>query len=138
MLNVLTKPALSLLLSALIFALVSAASVQGAPVSAAARTGIAKFYSPGVFREVAAHRKMAMRHDVDGYASVPSCGWIGQLVRARLNGGPVETYHVLDCSSPGDLPAHLRAGLVIEVDYRSAVRNGFAREGHAQAVVYYP
>jgi len=137
MLYVLTKSALVLLLAALLCPMPSATSVQGAPV-AQMGIGIAKFYAPGVFRRVASHRNIAARQDVDGYAAVPSCGRIGQLVRASLNGGPFETYHILDCSAPRDLPAHLREGLVIEVDYGSAVRNGFARQGHAQAVVYYP
>jgi hypothetical protein len=131
MLTVLTKPVLAVLLSAFL-------SGPQIPTAAVSQKGIAKYYSLGVFKVVAARRNIAMRQDVHGYAAVPNCGRIGQVVRARLNGGPIELYHILDCSSPEDLPSHLREGLVIEVDYQSARRNGFAREGHTQAVVFYP
>ncbi len=95
-------------------------------------------YAPGVFAQVAANRGMRLRTDVDGYAAVLSCSHIGEIVKAQINGGPIERYQVLDCSAPQHRAAHIRQGLVIEVDYQSAVRNGFARLGRAPAVVYYP
>ena len=60
------------------------------------------------------------------------------MVRARLNGRRMERFQVLDCSHPRDVQRHIRDGLVIEVDYESAKRNGFAGLGYAPAVVYYP
>src|SRR3954452_24024772 len=100
MLTVLTKPALAVLLSAFV-------SAPTAPPSPPPEQGIAKYYSQGVFREVAARRNMVMRRDVHGYAAVPNCARIGQVIRARLNGGPIELYHVLNCSAPEDRPKHL-------------------------------
>jgi hypothetical protein len=112
------------------------ASIQaGAP----ARWGWAKHYSPGVMervRTVRAHQGVRIRTDVAGYAAAPDCAQIGRVVVASINGGPLERYQVLDCSHPRDRARHVREGLVIEVDYRSAVRNGFARQGKARAVVY--
>jgi hypothetical protein len=81
---------------------------------------------------------MKLREDVDGYAAVIDCSQIGNVVKARINGGRLETFQVLDCSAPRDRARHQRIGLVIEVDYDSAVRNGFARRGRAPAQVYYP
>jgi hypothetical protein len=102
--------------------------------------GIAKYYSPGVFRQVALNRGIALRSatEVDGFASVPYCFWIGHVLTARINGGPIERFQVLDCSAPKDRPRHLREGLVIEVDYSSARRHDLLSNGHGQATVYYP
>jgi hypothetical protein len=69
---------------------------------------------------------------------VIDCSLIGRVIKARLNGGRVETFQVLDCSAPRDRARHKRIGLVIEVDYQSAVRNRFAHKGRAPAQVYYP
>lgn len=102
------------------------------------RSGHAVFYSPGVFQIVARNRGMKLREDVHGYAAVIDCGMIGRVIKARLNGRKLETFQVLDCSAPRDRARHQRIGLVIEVDYQSAVRNGFARLGRAPAQVYYP
>jgi hypothetical protein len=104
--------------------------VQG-PVS-----GIAKYYSPGIMAEVARNRGMVLREDVDGYASVLSCGEIGKVVVASINGGKRERYQVLDCSHPRDIAMHRRQGLIIEVDYQSAARNGFVRRGSARATIW--
>ncbi len=106
--------------------------------SASVRQGIAKYYSPGVFRDVATNRGMRMLNDVDGYAAVLSCSRIGQVVKASINNGPVERYQVLDCSAPWDRATHIAQGLVIEVDYQSALRNNFVGSGHAEATVYFP
>lgn len=102
------------------------------------RSGHAVYYSPGVFNMVARNRGMRMRTDVHGYAAVIDCGMIGRVIKARINGGKLETFQVLDCSAPRDRARHQRIGLVIEVDYDSAVRNGFVRRGRAPAQVYYP
>jgi hypothetical protein len=99
--------------------------------------GTAKYYSPGMFRTVANNRHMALRTDVDGYASVPNCGLIGHVVQASINHGRWETYQLVDCSAPKDRVRHIRQGLVIEVDYQSAVRNHFAQDGKAPAIVWY-
>ncbi len=79
-----------------------------------------------------------MRDDVDGYAAVLSCSRIGQIVKASINNGPLERFQVLDCAAPEDRAAHLAHGLVIEVDYQSALRNDFVDDGRAPARVYYP
>jgi hypothetical protein len=113
-------------------AISQASAVQGT------RSGHAVYYSPGVFKTVARNRGMKLREDVDGYAAVIDCSQIGNVVKARINGGRLETFQVLDCSAPRDRARHQRIGLVIEVDYDSAVRNGFARRGRAPAQVYYP
>jgi hypothetical protein len=102
------------------------------------RSGHAVYYSPGVFAVVARNRGMKLREDVDGYAAVIDCTQIGRVIKARVNGGDLERYQVLDCSAPQDRARHQRIGLVIEVDYQSAVRNDFARRGRAPAQVYYP
>jgi hypothetical protein len=102
------------------------------------RSGTAYFYSPGMFNVVARNRGIKLRDDVDGYAAVPDCQHIGSVVRARINNRSMERYQVLDCSAPRDRARHLRQGLVIEVDYQSAVRNNFARKGRAPASVFYP
>ena len=100
--------------------------------------GSSYFYSKGMFQIVARNRGMKLRSDVDGYASVPNCRYIGQVLQARINGHDLERYQVLDCPAPWDRARHIREGLVIEVDYQSAVRNEFSRRGHAPAEVYYP
>ena len=100
--------------------------------------GYAYFYSPGMFQTVARNRGMKLRSDVDGYAAVPNCGYIGRVLKAVINGHSIERYQVVDCSAPSDRARHIRQGLVIEVDYQSAVRNDFTRRGRAPATVYYP
>jgi hypothetical protein len=102
------------------------------------RSGQAVYYAPGLFKIVARNRGIKLREDVHGYAAVIDCGHIGRIIKARLNGGKLETFQVLDCSAPRDRARHQRMNLVIEVDYDSAVRNGFVRRGRAPAQVYYP
>jgi len=91
-----------------------------------------------MFQTVARNRGIKLRSDVDGYAAVPNCRYIGQVLQARINGHGMERYQVVDCSAPWDRARHIREGLVIEVDYQSAVRNDFSRRGRASADVYYP
>ncbi|MEO8286642.1 MAG: hypothetical protein ABI670_09425 [Chloroflexota bacterium] len=100
--------------------------------------GHAKYYSPGMFQTVARNRGIKLRSDVSGYAAVPNCNHIGKVIKARINSRDTETYQVVDCSAPADRARHIRDGLVIEVDYSSAVRNQFANQGRAPASVYYP
>jgi hypothetical protein len=109
------------------------------PVSASGgtTTGIAKHYAPGVFARVAHNREMVMRTDVAGYAAVPNCGYLGTVIQARVNGGKWERYQVLDCSAPKDRARHIKSGLILEVDYASAKRNGFVSRGRAPATVVY-
>ena len=103
--------------------------------SSAQQTGIAKFYSPGVMAQVARNRHMKLRTDVDGYAAVLNCTDVGKIVVATINGRKQERYQVLDCSQPYHRADHIRQRLIIEVDYASAVRNGFARLGKAPATI---
>jgi len=91
-----------------------------------------------MFDRVARNRGISLRSDVDGYAAVPNCSRVGQIIKARLNGKSLERFQVIDCSSPSDRARQVRMGLVIEVDYQSAVRNNFSRYGRAPAEVYYP
>jgi hypothetical protein len=98
--------------------------------------GIAAYYSPGTMARVARNRGIELRDDVDGYASLTSCSHIGKVITASISGSRPERYQVLDCSHPRDRARHLRQGIVIEVDYQSAVRHGFTRRGHAPATVW--
>jgi hypothetical protein len=129
-------------IAAFLFVVLGAAVVCGAsppqPLSNV-RTGTAKFYSPGVFERVLKVRGMSWPRGVSGLASTPYCANIGKRVRASINGGPWRTYLIADCSRHGaDQKRHLRTGLVLEVDYRSAVREGFHKAGKAPAKVVYP
>lgn len=114
------------------------ADAGATPPEAARKKGIAKYYAPGVFAQVARNRGIKMRGDVDGYCAVIDCSMIEQVIPARINSGNWERYQVLDCSHPKDAPRHRRDGLVIEVDYSSAVRNGFVKQGKAPAEVILP
>jgi len=118
--------------------LISAVTTSYASEPDSTSKGYAYFYSPGMFQTVARNRGIKLRTDVDGYAAVPNCGYIGQVLKARINGHEVERYQVVDCSAPSDRARHIRQGLVIEIDYQSAVRNDFSRRGRAPAEVYYP
>jgi hypothetical protein len=121
----------------LILALLSSV-IESAPSSTPAssrQSGIAKYYSPGVMEAVARKRGLARTGSVQGMAAVPNCGHIGKVAVAAINGRSAERYLIVDCSSPRDRAKHVRQGLVIEVDYSSAVRNGFQRRGSAPATV---
>ena len=100
---------LVLLLSPL---LESMASGGGAPK----RGPHAVRYAPGAMERVAVVRGMPW---VPRMASVPDCGRVGEWVTAWIN-GHLDTYRVTDCSHPRDRARHIRQGLVIEVDHRSA------------------
>jgi len=50
--------------------------------------------------------------------------------------GHRETGYQVDCSQYRDAPRHRREGLVVELDYETAVRDGIAREGRGPAVVW--
>src|SRR5215204_1558606 len=92
----------------------------------------------GALARVAAIRGMPIAWGrIDGLASLPDCRYVDArrpyFVRARFwrgrGWGPWETFQVTDCSHPRDLPMQRRRGLVIEIDYRAAVRNSFAWDG---------
>lgn len=92
---------------------------------------IAMHYRKGMFERVARNRGMPTARRM---AAVNDCGRIGQWVRARVN-GYTDWFYVLDCSAPRDAARHRRMGLVIEIDYRSAVEFGFSTRGRAPAVL---
>src|SRR5438270_543153 len=95
--------------------------LAGAQGHLSSQSGKATYYSPGVFAQVAHHRGMALRNDVSGYAAVLNCAYIGHTAYASINHDPVESYQVLDCVQTRDRASHIRSGLIIEVDYKSAV-----------------
>lgn len=119
-----------------------ALAVLGA-LGATAPAGVAYHYERvGALARVAHLRGMPVAWErIDGLASLPECRYVQParpyFVRARFwrgnTWGPWETYQVVDCSHPRDVARHRRAGLVIEIDYRAAVRNGFAWNGHTGA-----
>jgi hypothetical protein len=84
---------------------------------------------------VAAFRGLTRPPVADGFAAVTDCGQIGKMAFASINGGLVERYLIVDCAQDRDRDRQIREGLVIEVDYQSAIRNNFYRDGHAPAVV---
>lgn len=97
--------------------------------------GTAKYYRAGVMENVAVYRGLLRRGNIDGMASTPNCSNLGKVAFAAINGGHTERYLIVDCSGPRDRARHVRQGLIIEVDYQSAVRNHFHREGSAPAVI---
>ncbi|HKP52873.1 MAG TPA: hypothetical protein VJ183_09495 [Chloroflexia bacterium] len=100
------------------------------------KQGFAVFYSPGVMERVAAHRGLTKPPIAEGMAAVTDCSQIGKIAFASINGGLVERYLIVDCSHPRDVARHIAQGLVIEVDYQSAVRNNFHRDGKAPALLW--
>lgn len=124
-----------ILAAALLWGLVPAPPAT-AKNNAMEKRGIAVYYSPGVMERVAANRGLRKPAIADGMASVPDCSQIGKLAFASVNGGLVERYFIVDCSAPRDVARHLQMGLVLEVDYQSAVRNNFQSNGSAPATVY--
>jgi hypothetical protein len=103
--------------------------------------GIVMHYYPGLFETVARNRGMYMRKDVDGYASRQNCGELGRVVEARVrnpyNGvwGPWRRYQILDCSARQDVGYHRQIGLILEIDYNSAVATGIAWRGRSEVDV---
>jgi hypothetical protein len=105
--------------------------------------GITKYYEPGAFAQVAANRGMTLAWDqVDGFASTQHCELVDVrrpwVVLARIQGGPVERFQIVDCSRPGrDVARHRAEGLVLEVDFATALRAlvhgrpALRRDGHA-------
>jgi hypothetical protein len=111
--------------------IISMVSASAAPLA----SGKVATYRPGIMKQVADNRGMAMLEWVDGYASTRHCHRVDTradptlkhrpwLVEARINGRPAEVYQVVDCSHPRDLNWHIRTGLILEVDYASGRRNG--------------
>lgn len=103
--------------------------------------GIAMHYYPGLFATVARNRGMALRKDVDGYASRQNCGELGRVVQARIRNpwtgawGPWRRYQIVDCSARKHLAYQRRIGLILEVDYSSAVKAGFVYFGRSAVEV---
>ncbi|HUS17348.1 MAG TPA: hypothetical protein VM536_20320 [Chloroflexia bacterium] len=91
-------------------------------------TGRVYYYEPGVFAHVARVRGMDLAWgQVDGFASTPYCRLVDArrpwVVTARIDGGPVERFQIVDCSAPRDRAHHQAEGLVLEVDYTTALRH---------------
>ncbi len=123
------------LLLAVLFAGADFVTLSSTSRVSAQQNGIAKYYSPGVMEGVAVYRGLNKPSGVSGFAAVPNCGNLGKVATASINGRPAEKYLIVDCSAPQDRARHIRQGLVIEVDYKSAVRNRFHQLGVAPAVV---
>lgn len=103
-------------------------------------TGHALYYGKGQMERV--YRVRIQQHLVrpgwtGSLAAVPNCSHIGEIVSARINGGLWARYLVVDCAQPYDYRMQIRTGRAIEVDYYSAVRNGFVSKGKAPATVVY-
>ena len=100
-------------------------------------TGTASQYAPDMMEKVVANRQAGRtaHHlpdplpEVDGYAAVLDCEEIGSVWLVRPRGGEWERFLVADCAGP-QLRADgltggewMRAnGVLLEVDYRTAVR----------------
>ena len=97
--------------------------------------GIAKHYSPGLMNRVRVYRGLPWPAGVSGLASRVSCAGIGQVFSASIN-GHYERLLQVDCSQYRDAPRHLREGLIVEVDYDTARRDGMLRTGRGSAVVW--
>ena len=98
--------------------------------------GIAKHYQIGTMQRVARYRGLyGTRTDTTGYASVPDCGRIGQVVSASFRNphslvwSGFERLLVVDCSQDVDRPRHLAEGLLVETDYATADHDGWAWDG---------
>ncbi len=101
-----------------------------------ATVGIAKHYQIGTMQSVARYRGLyGTRTDTTGYASVPDCGRIGQVVSASFRNPHTLAWSgfqrllVVDCSQDVDRPRHLAEGLLIEVGADTAQRYGFYWDG---------
>ena len=134
--------------AAFLFVVLGAAVLCGASPVQSHKAGIAKHYRPNLMEQVAKNRMnprhagyvpgFRMRYDVAGYASRPDCSTIGRVFWASVSGQQFRLYQQVDCSHPRDRQRHLSTGLIAELDYKSAVREGFARDGKAPAKVRYP
>lgn len=118
-----------------ILALLSAMHSTGHSESVRVQYGIAKHYTPGLMLRVMHNRGMEWPSGVTGLASRVNCSTIGQIFSARIN-GHYERLLQVDCSQYRDAPRHRKEGLIVEVDYSTAVRDGIARRGMGPAVVW--
>jgi hypothetical protein len=122
--------------------------------------GTVKRYDPGVMDTVLANRTnpehwayvpglvvLPRPEVVAGYASRVDCHRIGSTFWLSVRGGPIRQHQQIDCSDPtqreqaygryeSDADRHLREGLIAELDYESADREGFAYEGVATGTVW--
>ena len=111
-----------------LLALADVPSIPRQPIA----SGTAYHYRAGMFRTVAANRGMSLRGDVLGYASVPDCARIGDLVYARV-GDQQGWFQILDCSDPADVAYQQDVlDLVIEVNYDVALAGGWAWDYETQ------
>jgi hypothetical protein len=145
--------------SALLLALLVCVHHAPAPVLVPVQSGIVKRYDPGVMDTVIRNRTnpehwaympglvVLPTPTVAGHASRVACGHIGQTFWLTVRGGPMRVYQQVDCSDPtqreqaygryeSDADRHLREGLIAELDYESAEREGYAYEGVATGTVW--
>ena len=133
-------------MSAILALIVCVGSPNPAPVLVPAQSGRVVRYDPGIMEQVARNRTnpnhrgyvpgFRLRYDVDGYASRPSCKTLGQVWHASINGGPIRSYQQVDCAQTRDYKRQVRTGLLLEIDYRSAVATGIARSGRGRVVIW--
>lgn len=97
--------------------------------------GIAKHYSPGLMLRVMHNRGMEWPSGVTALVSRVDCSTIGQVWKMRIN-GHYELGLQVDCSQYRDAPRHRREGLIVEVDYSTAKRDGITADGKGPAVVW--
>lgn len=80
-------------------------------------------YSPGVMEGVRDYRnrvgQIKTRWDVSGWASVPQCSKMGQLVYI-WQGGKRYSFQVVDCAETRDYNRQVRHGLWTEIDHEAA------------------
>lgn len=75
----------------------------------------------------------------DGYAATPPCSNIGKVVVARFLNPHTQTWSrdyrllVVDCAQPSDYERQIASGLAMEVDYQTALAEGWVSEGKTQA-----
>lgn len=100
-------------------------------------SGIAKHYSPGTMERVVQIRHLRVPPAATSIVSTPDCSLIGRSFWISVRGHREWAFQA-DCSAPRDRERHLREGLVVEVDYRTAVRDGIVYDGKGPATVWLP
>jgi len=88
--------------------------------------GIADSYAPGVMETVAINTGRSYGSEYIGAVALILCTDIGDTVWLRRPGGDFEgPYYVMDCARPIDIYGMIvYSGIVVEVDYNTAVRWG--------------
>jgi hypothetical protein len=124
----------------------SRGGTRPAPAKAPAKsytveTGISMHYYAGLMQTVAKNQGIRLRTDVDGYTSRQNCGELGSVVEARLLNPRTGQWtnwlrlQVTDCSARRDVAHHVAIGLILEVDYETALDAGFVYRGRTTAQV---